>query len=241
MPFGGGQLSLLRTDSHDMNLLFSAESYCMFASAAAAATSQHAAYSAPPEAPFGMTHLDVSSQTSGGGSNGTVVTMKRNRADTFDIEGTMSVVSAHVGGLQSRKQNPVDLMHSSEQERTRTFHCNSVTLPTPREALLERMYAARRLNERSQLVSGSEPSTSSATTTETESGNGSSSGNASPHDSDDVEPSDHSGYSSTYGSDAMGSDDDSESQGPPAPEAKKARVGSGDIESIAALGPGTYG
>jgi hypothetical protein len=223
-----------------MNLLFSAESYCLFASAAAAASSQHAAYSAPPGALLGMTHLNAREQSPGKGSNrSNSVTIKRNRADTFDMEGTMNIVSAHVGGLLQREQNSVDPVHPPEQERTRTFHCSAVTLPTPREALLERMYGSRRLDQSSQLVSGSEPSTSSATTTETESGNGSSSGNASPNDSDDVEPSDHSGDSSTYDSDVMGSDDDSESQTLQAPKTKKARMSGGDIEGIASSGSGS--
>lgn len=228
------QQSLLRSSSQEANSMFSADSYCLFASAAVAASSQHAAYSAPPGALFGMAHSVNSCAGEGKKANGHGLMMKRNRADTFDMESTMNIVSAHVGGLQRQEQPMRDLM--STAERTRTFHCSTVILPTPRETMWERMYGLRRENGTAQLVSGSEPSTSSATT-ETESGNGSFSGNASPNDSD--EPSDRSEDSSSCCSDMM-SDGDSGSQllHSDSPKTKKARSGAGDAAGGAVSAPG---
>jgi hypothetical protein len=230
---GDVQQSLLRSTSHDMNSMFSADSYCLFASAAVAASSQHAAYSAPPGALFGIEHAVKSSGGERSKAHGHGMWIKRNRADTFDMESTMNIVSAHVGGLQRQEHPAFDV--TSASERTRTFQCSTVTLPTPRETMWERMYGLRRENDAAQVVSGSEPSTSSATT-ETESGNGSSSGNG----SEDLEPSDHSDDSSSCCSDIM-SDDDSDSQllHHHTHKTKKARIGAGDFdETVAAPGAG---
>jgi hypothetical protein len=222
VPRGGDiQESLLRSNSHEVNSMFSADSYCMFASAAVAASSQHAAYSAPPGALLGMAHAVKNCESQGNKAHGHGILIKRNRADTFDMESTMNIVSAHVGGLHRQEQSTFEL--ASAAEKTRTYHCSTVTLPTPRETMWERMYGMRGENYAAQIVSGSEPSTSSAAT-ETESGNGSSSGNAS-------QPSDHSGNSSSCCSDTM-SDDDSDSQllHYQTHLTKKARIGAGDVE-----------
>jgi hypothetical protein len=229
VPHGGDmQHSLLRSNSHEVNSMFSADSYCMFASAAVAASSQHAAYSAQPGVLLGMAHAVKNCDGQGSNANGHGILIKRNRADTFDMESTMNIVSAHVGGLHRQEQPTFDL--TSAAEKTRTYHCSTVTLPTPRETMWERMYGMRNENYTAQIVSGSEPSTSSAAT-ETESGNGSSSGNASPNGSENIEPSDHSGDSSSCCSDTM-SDDDSDSQllHYQTHKTKKARIGAGDVE-----------
>lgn len=237
VPSGGDvEQVLLRSNSQEVNSMFSADSYCLFASAAVAASSQHAAYSAPPGALFGMAHAGKGLEGKGNKAHGHGMLIKRNRADTFDMESTMNIVSAHVGGLQRQEQRTsFDLTNAAE--RTRTFQCSTVTLPTPRATMWERMYELRRENDTAQLVSGSEPSTSSATT-ETESGNGSSSGKASPNCS---EPSDHSEDSSSCCSDIM-SDDESDSHllhHHHTHKTKKARIGAGDVdETFAAPGAG---
>jgi hypothetical protein len=232
---GDVQQSLLRSTSDDVNSTYSADSYCLFASAAVAASSQHAAYSAPPGALFGMAHAVKSAGGERSKAHGHGMLIKRNRSDTFDMESTMNIVSAHVGGLQRQEHPAFDV--TSAAERTRTFQCSTVTLPTPRETMWERMYGLRRENDAAQVVSGSEPSTSSATT-ETESGNGSSSGKASPNGSEDLESSDHSDDSSSCCSEIV-SDDDSDSQllHHHTHKAKKARIGAGDFdERVAAPG-----
>lgn len=181
----------VRGDPSEARALFSTESYAVFASAAVAASSQHAAYlhapgllGAPPPGLLGsVAHGQGNSHPSHHHGSGSTSSGARGRSDTFDVETTMDLVSAHL--QPSRQQQQQQERRSSHDSRgasapkTRTYHCNSVTFPKTRESLLERMYGPRLSN----LVSGSEPSTTSSSSSGAENESGQEGGGSEPSSS----------------------------------------------------------